>query len=681
MDVILAEVLRNALLTITREMKATIIRTAHSSTVQEAQDFSVGLFEGTRLVAQAEGIAAHLGALPDCIASIFERFPPDKLQGGDVIIVNDPFAGGSHLPDVTMVKPVRVGSLLFMAVVRAHWSDMGGMAPGSITGKAISIYQEGLRLPPIKLLEAGRLVQGVYDLILQNVRLADERAGDIRAQLAACNLAEDRLRSLVEQFGEPAVADAIEDILNVTERRTRAAIARIPPGEYCYEDYLDSDGIRPEPIRIRAKIRVDGGDITVDFAGTAPQSLGPVNATRGVAASAILIALKSILDPEWPCNEGFFRPLRIANIAGTCADAQPPAPTGSCWEVCARIVDVVIGALARALPELVAASGCGSVNHTFIGGRSARSGRPFVWYEYPTGGRGATATANGCSAVARITGGATRDLSVERAEREFPLLCTRYELRADSGGPGRRRGGLGLVKEMRVLDADATQPLGFSCLWDRVKSSPYGLNLGMPGARQQVRVRRASGDYWDARPDLGAKETMVPMMPGDTLVMKTSGGGGYGDPLAADAPDVAEDVRAGYLTPKMAEAVYGVSLASSGMPDSVQTEKLRDRLRRARRTLRVTATDSQSHGLVCVHPRIAEALGLEPGELVEMAPETGPSLRAWVAVDDSVASDALRLAVDAVPLLGVTVGERVWLRPADVGKLVEQGAAACLASE
>lgn len=682
MDPILVEIIRNALLTITREMKSTVIRTAHSSTVQEAHDFSVALFEGPRLLAQAEAIAVHVGALPHCVDAMFGRFGADGLQNGDIVIVNDPFAGGSHLPDVTMIKAVRIGDLLFLPIVRAHWSDVGGMSPGSITGKATSIYQEGLRIPPIKLYAGGRLVDSTYDLILQNVRLPHQRAGDIRAQVAACNLAEDRLQKLVERYGAATVAEAIRQILDVTERRTRAAIENIPPGEYTYEDYLDSDGIRPQPVELRVKIRVADGNLTVDFAGTSPQCLGPVNATLGVTFSGVLIALKSLLDPQWPCNEGFFRPLRLVNVESTCTSAEPPAPTGSCWEVGSRVVDVVIAALARVLPDQVAGAGCGSINHTFIGGRSTATDEAFVWYEYPNGGRGATNTANGCSAVARITGGDTRDLSIERAELEFPLLCTRYELRTDSGGPGRFRGGLGLIKEMQVLSADAAEPPLFSCLWDRVIFPPYGINMGLPGAPQKIRIRRHTGEYWDVPAALGAKETMVPMAAGDTLVMMTAGGGGHGDPLTAVPAAVAADVRAGYVSAAMARAIYGVRLLPSGDPDEAATAASRQHLQAARGLLQVAPAAGAS-GLgrqIGVHPDTAGRLGLAAGELVEIAPEHGPPLRGWLAVSLVLSREVVQIDSEALQLLGVAAGDRVWLRSVDLDKLVQQGAAVCSAS-
>lgn len=663
LDPILAEVLRNALISIAREMKLTVLKTAYSSTVQEGQDFSVALFERDRLVAQAEGIGVHLGALPYAVQLFLKQFPYEKLEPGDVFIFNDPFCGGVHTPDVTVIKPCKIGSLLFLPMVRAHWSDVGGMAPGSITGEARSIFQEGLRLPFIRLYQRGELIESVRDLILANVRLPEQRAGDLRAQVAACNVAEDRLKALVDKYGEETASQGITSLLDSTEARTRSKIGQLPDGCYEYEDYLDNDGHSEEPVRIHAKVNKKGSDIEVDFQGTSAQTEGPTNATLAVTVSGTVLALKCILDPFWPANEGFFRPIAVKAEPGTCVNALPPAPTGSCWEVASRVIDCIIGALASAVPDRIAASWCGSINHTFIGGTNS-NGKPYVWYEYPVGGRGATSTGDGENALARMTAGDTKDLAVERAEAEFPLLCTRYELRQDSGGPGLYQGGLGLRKEMLVLGSKADEQPVLSTIWDRCKIPPYGLGGGLSGRLQRLVVVRSNGE----RIELKGRVSFVPLSPGDTVCMETGGGGGFGDFLLARPEDVVERVRRGYISPEVAREIYGVAITCSCermTVDYLATQSLRERLQKNRVKVRVSLWQEKFIGerrTAGCHEALLKALNLPEGGLVEIIGRALSPLRVWLVPERTCGQDAIMLDAVALRILGVLEGDEVWAR-------------------
>ncbi|MBI4696243.1 MAG: hydantoinase B/oxoprolinase family protein [Gammaproteobacteria bacterium] len=663
LDPITLEVLRNAFISIAREMKTTIVKTAYSSTVQEAQDFSVALFCGPEMVAQAEGVAAHLAAFPYRVGKVLERFG-DDLHEGDVVLFNDPYAGGSHTPDVTVLTPVRVGDLLFLPFTLAHWSDVGGMAPGSITGAANDILQEGLLIPPIKLYDRGRLNAAVYELVLNNVRLPEQRAGDIRAQIAACNIAADRLHRLCERYGASTLAQSVRDILDTTERRTRSLIRELPDGIFEFEDYIDSDGQTPEPYLIHARTEKSGDQIHIDFTGTSEQARGPTNTPLASLQSGAFIALKCMLDPEWPTNSGFFRPIRVTSPIGTCVNPLPPAPTGSVWEVCSRIVDVVMGTLCDIVPR-PAGSANGSISHTFIGGVHPQTRRGYVWYEYPDGGLGATAGADGCDAMINMIGGDTKDFSIERAEAEFPLLCRRYALRTDSGGPGRYRGGMGLRRDMEVLDDGRFRPIGLSSIWDRSKIPTYGLTGGHAGYPQRLAVLRTNGETDVVSVELGSKVTLLPVGYGDVVSMRTGGGGGFGDPLDREAERVLADYQAGLISRRTLERIYGVVLATGDTIDEAATRAVRGKLRGERYHVLAHLRPERRRGrrrLASLHARDLERLGLAEGELVELFGRRAAPLRIWTEADPDCTAGEIGLDVTALAMLGGETGMQVWMR-------------------
>jgi N-methylhydantoinase B len=660
------EIIRNALQSIVMEMKVTIMRSAFSSTIQEAQDFSVALFEKDRMIAQGDTIPAHTGSCYLRIKSILEKFPAGKLDHGDVIMMNDPYFGGTHTPDMSFLKCIKMGDMVFLPLAYGHWSDVGGMTPGSISGSTSEIYQEGILIPPVKLYEKGKLNQAVMDIVLNNVRLPLLRAGDTRTQVAACDLAESRLKEVTDRFGLEVLKEAIETVFSNTEERMRTRIKDIPDGVYEYEDYIDSDGHVPEPLRMHVKVTVEGTNITFDFTGTSKQARGPTNANPAITWSGICLALKYMLDPFWALNDGFYRPINVIIPKGTFLNPYKPAPTGSCWEICSRMDGLVTGALADVVPR-VGAGDDGAVNHTYIGGVHPKTGEPYVWYEYPMGGFGATPHNDGCDSVTPRVGGDTRDYPVERAEAEFPLLCTKYEQRIDSGGPGKFRGGLGLRRDMVVLDDERHQRIGLSTIWDRSLIPPYGLAGGFSSAAQRVAVTRSDGTLEYVPVELGTKCSQLPVHKGDRISMRTGGGGGFGDPLDRDPERVLKDLRQGAITEPVAVDVYGVMIDKKRwVVDTGATHKQREKIRQSRIYCTVVPKEGEefigNRRAVRVYPELLNLLSVGPGGLIEMVGKAMAPLRAWTIPDQTYSDSKIGLDKTVMRMLKVSEADKVWVR-------------------
>ncbi|MCS6937280.1 MAG: hydantoinase B/oxoprolinase family protein [Candidatus Bipolaricaulota bacterium] len=509
MDAIALEVFKNALSGIAEEMNAVLVRTAFSPNIKERRDCSCALFDRDgQLIAQSESIPVHLGAMPFSVAEALRAFAND-IQPGDVIVLNDPFMGGAHLPDITFVTPIfSQETLIGFAANRAHHADVGGMRPGSIAADATEIYQEGLRIPPVKLWRAGRLDRDLLALILSNTRTPREREADLRAQFAANERGRQRLLEL------PCTLSDFAELLDYSERRMRHELQKIPAGVYTAEDSLD-DG---SPIRVR--VTVSNSDVLVDFTGTAPQIERPLNAVFAVTASAVYYTLRALTDPEIPPNAGCYRPIRIIAPEGTLVNARPPAPVvGGNLEVSQRIVDVLLKALAPALPERVPAASQGTMNSVSFGGIDPRTGEPFTFYETLAGGQGARPTQDGLHAIhSHMTN--TLNTPIEVLETVYPLRVERYEIRVGSGGRGRYRGGDGLRRDIRALTR-----VTVSLLADRRRRRPYGLAGGEPGACGEDFIIRDGHEI-----PIAGQSTQT-LEPGDILSVRTPGGGGYGPPI------------------------------------------------------------------------------------------------------------------------------------------------------
>ena len=521
MDPVTLEVTRNALAGVAEEAGVALRRTAYSPNIKERVDCSAALFgPDGELVAQAEHIPVHLGAMPASVAAALDTF--GELEPGDQVLLSDPFAGGTHLPDWTVISPVHGhdGQLLGFVANRAHHADVGGSAPGSMPAGATEIFQEGIRIPPVKLWRAGREDQDLVRLLLANTRTPDERIGDLRAQTGANHLAAERLRDLAGRLGEGLLLESMTATKDHAERAIRAALREIPNGHYRFEDAMDDDGVTEDPIPIRVLIQVEDDRLLVDFEGTAPQVRGSVNAPFAVTVSACAYVLRAVTDPDIPANAGSLRPLVVRAPKGCLLNPEPPAAVAAGnVETSQRIVDVLLGALARALPDRVPAASQGTMNNTLIGGVDPRTGAPFTYYETVAGGQGARPGRDGMSGVhTHMTN--TLNTPAEALEMAYPLRVMEYRLRDGSGGRGRWRGGDGVRRSIEVLAERATLTL----LTDRRTHAPWGLAGGSPGATGRNALRREGTDR--ALPG----KTAVELRPGDIVVVETPGGGGFGPP-------------------------------------------------------------------------------------------------------------------------------------------------------
>jgi N-methylhydantoinase B len=488
-DPITLEVVVEGLIAIVREMRATVIRASYSSVIWELDDFSCAIFDPqAQMVAQSDDHPGHVMPMPWSVRCAMEDFAGD-IHPGDVILLNDSYRGGTHLNDVTLLYPVFEGDELFIfPAVRAHWADVGGMVPGSYSGLSTNIYQEGMRIPPIKLYEGGRLNRAAMTIMMANMRLPDERRGDLEASLGACRVAETRIRKLLGRYGRKTVLDCIALNLDRSERRMREKIAALPDGEYVAEDYLEffQDG-RFDPVLLRLALRVSGDEIEVDFAGSNPQVPGVVNSTLAVAGAGVFVALKATIDPGGPVNHGVFRPIRLTAPEASIVDVRLDAPAGAHGEVRKRVVSAMLGALGRIVPDRVSGDLCGTSFPNAICGVSTRRGRPYVYYEAPAGGNGGFLEDDGSSAFVNVDFGNIRSIhNAESLENEMPLLVERSTLRPDSGGEGRTRGGLGMSREIRLLEGEAR----YSVLADRAVIPPFGVGGGSAAAPVHVSIVR-----------------------------------------------------------------------------------------------------------------------------------------------------------------------------------------------
>jgi N-methylhydantoinase B len=504
LDPVTLSVLSSALSGVAEEMGALLIHGAYSSNIKERRDCSAALFDAEgRMVAQAEHIPVHLGAMPEAVAAVRKRDP----RPGDVFLLNDPATGGTHLPDLTLVSPMTVeGEILGYAVTRAHHNDVGGMRPGSMPADSREIFQEGLVIPPVRLEAEGEVVQDVLDLVLANVRTPDVRRGDLRAQLAANRLAERRLGELVERRGRDVVEEAFSDVVAYAERRTREVLRGLEDGEHEAQGEIEGDGTRDEDIPVRVRVRVQDDEMTIDFTGTADQVEGNVNCPLAVTRSACYFALRVLLPEDVPANAGTYAALTIEAPEGSLVNARAPAAVvAGNVETSQRVADTVLRALGQI--ARLPAEGQGTMNNLIIGGPG------WTYYETIGGGQGASAEADGPSGV-HVGMSNTLNTPIEALELEYPLRVERYELVRDSGGEGEHRGGDGLVRAVRVLE-DAS----LSLLTDRRRHQPQGREGGGAGACGENLL---DGDALAPKVSRSLEE-------GAVVEVRTPGGGGYGE--------------------------------------------------------------------------------------------------------------------------------------------------------
>ena len=518
-DPIELAVFKSATRSVAEEMGASLRRTAFSPNIKERRDYSCAVFDGQgQAIAMGDHMPVHLGSMPMSVRSAVEAL---TLGPGDIAILNDPFAGGTHLPDITMVLPVFFGNHtvpLFYVASRAHHADVGGRYPGSM-GLCREISEEGLRIPPVKLVRGGATDVSVLKMILSNVRTPEEREGDLAAQIGACRVGEMRLQELVARLGPEKVARLCAELLDYSERLMRAELSQMPAGKFSAEDFLDNDGFDDSPVRVNVSIELDpeSGSAHIDFEGSSPQVASSMNAVFAITYSATYYVFRCLLPEDAPANAGLMRSITVRTPQRSIVNASPPAAVAAGnVETSQRIVDVLLRALAQAIPNRIPAASSGTMNNLTIGGIGPRTGRPFAYYETIAGGMGARPNADGISGVhTHMTN--SLNTPVEALEYAYPFRVRRYSYRPKSGGGGKFRGGDGLIREIELL-ADAHVTL----LSDRRKFQPYGLGGGEPGtAGSAVHVSR------NVRKKIAAKSSLLAKK-GDVISIETPGGGGWG---------------------------------------------------------------------------------------------------------------------------------------------------------
>ena len=527
LDPVTLEILRNRLEGIAEEMGQVLIRGAYSPNIKERQDCSTALFDAAgRMIAQAEHIPVHLGAMPEAVAAVRERDP----DPGDAYILNDPFAGGTHLPDVTVVSTIApADEIVGYAVTRAHHADVGGSTPGSMPAGATEMHQEGLRIPGVRIVDDGEIDADLLEFVLANVRNPAERRADLRAQLAANDRGGRRIGDLLAEYGRDRLKTAFDAVIDYSRERIETEIAAIPDGTYEAEDVLEGDGVTDADVPIVATVTVDGTEVTVDFAGTADQVAGNMNAPLSVATSATYFVVRAVTDPEIQPNQGCYDPVSVVAPEGSLLNPTPPAAVvGGNVETSQRVTDVVLAAFSEALPDTVPAQGQGTMNNTIIGSQRGE-GRAFTYYETIGGGDGAGPASDGMDGV-QVGMTNTLNTPIEALESAYPLSVERYALRPDSGGDGRHRGGLGIERSVTV-GVDAV----VSLLTERRRHAPQGAAGGEPGATGENLI---DGDPVAAK-------TTVEVDAGTTVTVRTPGGGGYGDPDERSAAARGRDRRDG----------------------------------------------------------------------------------------------------------------------------------------
>ena len=554
-DPVELEIFKNVFQSIAEEMGAALRRTAFSPNIKERRDYSCAVFNSEgRVIAMGDHMPVHLGSMPMSVAAAVDRcgFAP-----GDMVMLNDPFAGGTHLPDITVIAPVYIGrngrvsrgrrsrrtgaSVVpdFFVASRAHHADVGGAYPGSM-GLCREIYQEGFRIPPVKIMRDGKTVRDVLDLLLTNVRTPREREGDMGAQIAACHTGAARLREICERYGEKRVKKASADLLEYSEEIMRAFVAQVPAGTYGAEDFLDSDGVSERPVKIAVAItfherarkpqRRGTGSVklvTIDFTGSDAQVAGSINAVEAITYSACFYVFRCLMREDVPATAGLMRPIEVVAPPGTVVNAHPPAAVaGGNVETSQRIVDVLMRALAKAVPDRIPAAASGTMNNLTIGGIDPRTGEPFAYYETIAGGMGARPDRGGVSGVhTHMTN--SLNTPAEALEYAYPLRVRRYGLRSGSGGSGKHSGGDGVVRELEVLTESEVTLLG-----DRRTRGPWGLQGGAEGKAGTAAVLRNDGSVHELPGKFNVR-----LQAGERIRLESPGAGGWGDAEEVSAED------------------------------------------------------------------------------------------------------------------------------------------------
>lgn len=555
-DAFTLEIVKDTLVAIGYEMFDAMRRTSMSPIIYEATDFAVGVTDAHgNLIAQGNGVTGFLATLDTAVQSTLVRYAaPRELSPGDVFITNVPYeGGGTHLSDVVILVPVFHGArLIAWAVNKAHWTEIGGSHPGSVSTEATEIYQEGLQFPCVKLYEAGRINGALVEMLRANVRLPDSTIGDMHAGVAAAQVGARRVTEMVVKYGADTVVDAMESLLDYGERMTREALAKLPAGTYWAEDLVETDGLGNGPFRIRVKVDISPRRVIVDFTGTEPEARGPINCSYTGLVTAVRCVFMSITNPELPANGGCFRALEVICPPGTFVSAQAPAPVSLFYESVLAAMDVVWKALAPAMPERLPAGHQRAVNATFVAGLHPDTGRLFVMGEPLVGGWGASAARDGDNGQFCCANGETYNIPIELFESRYGLQVEQYAFHNEDGGAGQYRGGKGVVLDYRVTAEEVYLTYSTS----RSQSPPWSLRGGNPGSLNGARVLRSNGSV-----EVYDMCTRVRVARGDLIRLTSATGGGCGDPKERARADLERDLKNGFMTPVQAARDYGAYIS------------------------------------------------------------------------------------------------------------------------
>jgi N-methylhydantoinase B len=659
-DLVQLELIRESLIAVVNEMRANIIHSSYAPIIYEGHDFSCALMSADgRQVAQ--GLAdhpIHIFAVPYSTQQVVAKFQGD-INEGDLFLHNDPYTGGTHLNDVLMLHPVFFDGVLSMfAAMRCHWNDVGGMTPGSLSGRVNEIIQEGIRIEPTKICDRGTMNEPFMNLLFNNMRARSERLGDFNAMIGTGRKAEEHMQRLYKRFGA-GLLGGVEELIVRSERLLRARIAERPDGDYYAEGYIESDGANPDPLVVKLKLTVAGDEIVADFAGTSAQTNGPTNCGPAMALNAVGTIVKSFLDPKTPINQGSFNPITVISEEGSFINARNDAPCGGMAECKFLIDSVVASAMGKVAPEMTVGDLKGGANHVIISGSDPR-GSNYIHYEWPAGGTGASDGTDGSNAVRSYNEGDFNSIqSVEMVEGQFPLRIERCEIRDGMCGDGEFRGGFGLRRDVRILGERGA----LSVLSEKNVIPPYGVEGGSNGAANNFTVIR-DGEVTPPS-DVPGKVSGFVLRTGDIVREETAGGGGYGDRLKREPEKVLADVLDGYLTESEAEHRYGV-IVESGIVGSVATAAKRSELAKMKISVLLELaneelTDGPRRQFI-VPEGLASKLGIGAGDLIELVTGRGSPLRAWARFGGS--GETVVVSPSSLDILDVTPGDRVQIRAA-----------------
>jgi len=657
------ELIREALIAVTQEMRANVIHSSYSSIIYEGHDFSTALVgRDGRYVAQCDGDhPLHVFSVPYSTREILKEFG-DDIHEGDIFLHNDPYTGGTHLNDILQLHPVvHEGGIVMFAAIRYHFGDVGGMTPGSLSGEAREIFQEGLRITPTKICNKGVMNDAYLSLLFNNMRQPLERRGDFNAMYGTGRKAVEHVQRLCHRFGKEDLLQAIDEIIARSEKVMRSRISALPDGDYFAEGFMESTGTSADPLVIRLKLSINGDRLIADYTGTSPQTAGPTNVGPAMTMTSLCTIVKSFLDPDTPVNHGSFEPIEIISPLGTFINAVYPAPCGGMTEVKTLLDSAGSTAMGQAVPNMKVGDLKGGANHTYISGPDPHRDDIYLLYEWPAGGTGASEGYDGNNGVRNYTEGDFNSVhAVEVVESQYPIAIDRFEIRTGSCGDGKWRGGFGIRRDVRVKSETGA----LSVLTDKCVIPPYGVHGAKNAAGNHFIVIR-DGENIEPSAVPGKVSGFV-LQTDDVVREESAGGGGFGDPLERDTDLVQEDARLGYINPRQADVRYGVILQTDGSVDVEATKRRRQELRDERVHVAVQASNkemfSDAKREFMLPPDIAQKLSVDEGDLVELVAGTGPLVRGWARIGETGGDAPVMIGASAFDLLKAAPGGYAEIR-------------------